>query len=119
MQESSTAPLKDKQCFNCGKALETHAAFCPHCGAPLPTDGSTFLIAFRIIGIIILSVLALLLGAAGACFMVVAASGGISADLWSGGLSAANAGFTGFLLIGFAALCIWGIFAIYKRSKKR
>lgn len=101
------------QCFNCGKELDAKATFCPHCGAPLPTQGSGITIALRIIGLIILVGFALLFGAAGACFMLVATAGGL------GGSPADGLGFGlfGLLLLGIAALFIWGAVALGKKKR--
>ncbi|HEY0076611.1 MAG TPA: zinc-ribbon domain-containing protein [Abditibacteriaceae bacterium] len=116
MQEptNNQAPLPGgKQCFNCGKELQNDVALCPHCGAPLPTQGSGFKIVLRLIGVMLLGGLALLLGASGACFMLFATikgfNGGVSDDL---GLA-----FIGLILFAFAGLCIWGIIALTKKRK--
>lgn len=110
---------QSKQCPNCGQSVATNAQRCAHCGAPLPTQGSVFLITMRVMGAIILGIIALVLGACGACFMLVSAGGGISPDLWSGGLSALNAKLTGVVLLIVAAICIWGAIIIGRINKKR
>ncbi len=104
-------PSGGKQCFNCGKDLQTNATFCPHCGAPLPTQGSGITIALRIIGLIILVGLALIFGAAGACFMLVASAGGLGASP----SDTVSLGLIGLVLLGVAALFIWGAVALKKK----
>ncbi len=116
-QETQPAP-DNKQCFNCGEDLGTHVTFCPHCGAPLPTQGSGVTIALRIIGIMILIGLALVLGAAGACCMVVAGIGGVSPDLGGNpNVTPLGYGLIGLALLSCTALCIWGAIAIRKWRK--
>jgi hypothetical protein len=96
-------PSGDKQCFNCGKDLRNSATFCPHCGAPLPTQGSgiaimlRFIMAFRIVGAIILIVLAFLFGITSAFSMI---AGGLYGGVFFNPY--------GLVLVGVAALCIWG-----------
>ena len=112
MNESPLPAPEGKQCFNCGKNLEKEATFCPHCGAPLPTQGSGVSIVLRIIGLIILVGLALIFGAAGACFMIVSTGGllgsGNSDELMFAGI--------GLVLLAVAALCVWGAVALKKKS---
>jgi hypothetical protein len=107
---TSTPSPSDKQCFNCGKDLQSSATFCPHCGAPLPTQGSGVKIVLRLLGVLVLSGLALLFGASGACFMLFATGGGVSNQA----SDALGMGMIGLVLLGFAALCAWGIIALLK-----
>lgn len=102
------------QCFNCGKELPAKATFCPHCGAPLPTQGSGISIALRIIGLIILAGFALLFGAAGACFMLFTGAGVLSGP-GSSTPEYLGFGLIGLVLLGCAALCIWGAVALVKK----
>lgn len=108
------SPSGDKQCFNCGKDLQNSAAFCPHCGAALPTQGSGFIIAARLIGALLLGGLALLFGAAGACFMFFAIIGGLYDLAPDAGL-----GMIGLVLLGLAALCVWSILALIKKREDK
>lgn len=104
-------PPAGKQCFNCGHTLVGGAAFCPHCGAPLPTQGSGFALVFRIIGCIILGGLTFILGAAGACFMLLGAG-----DIGGTGSESASFGLIGLALLGGAGACIWGLVVLLKKK---
>lgn len=109
----TSTPPENKQCFNCGKDLETHATFCPHCGAPLPTQGSTFLIVLRVMGAVILGIIASLFGTYGACFVLLGIAGGLNQTPSSG----LGFGLIGMFLLGLTALCIWGAIKLGKRRK--
>lgn len=111
--ESNPEPSpNDKQCFNCGKDLETHATFCPHCGAPLFKEDSPLLKLMRAIGASSLSGFALLFGSCGACFMLFSVQIASNADTL--GL---QFGLIGLFLLGLTLLCIWGVSELSKRKK--
>jgi hypothetical protein len=112
MNTSIPSP-SDKQCFNCGKDLQNDVALCPHCGAALPTQGSGFKIVLRLIAVLLLGGFALLFGASGACFMFFATTG----NFFDQASEALGFGIIGLVLLGFAALCIWGIVALTKKRK--
>jgi hypothetical protein len=71
------SPSGYKQCFNCGKDLETHVRFCPHCGVTLLVANTPVGVGrtWRIIGAILLFLMALTIiyfvGVAGACLLTL------------------------------------------------
>lgn len=103
IMKKPTKPSEDKQCFNCGHALEKDVAFCPCCGAPLPTYGSSAGIALHLISIFILGVLMLVLGIAGGCIMLYGIAGAPFLIL------------IGLPLLGAAVVCAWNMENIIKK----
>jgi hypothetical protein len=83
------------QCPHCGQAIENETGFCAHCGARLvpTTKGMT---AGRVLGAIALSVVALVSGAAGGCFLLFS-SIGIAGGGWE---------FSPFVVVGLLGLAI-------------
>jgi hypothetical protein len=69
MQPPIPSPT-EAHCPNCGQPLELRAAFCPRCGARLQ-QVSAGLGAWRVIQIIVLSLVALASGTLGGCFLIV------------------------------------------------
>lgn len=97
MLDSDTPP----QCFNCGQELPQKVTFCPHCGAPLPTQGSIFKMVGRLLLAIIFAFGALVCGSWGVCAvtMSVVGFGGNSGDVFFGG----------FILLIITYFCIIGL----------
>jgi hypothetical protein len=103
----------DKQCFNCGKDLQNSAAFCPHCGAALPTQGSCLLLVLRFFGVLGLCCMAVFFGAAGACFMLVSSG----PNDWFRPSHQLFLALTGLTSVVIAGLCIWAAVFLTKRGK--
>lgn len=78
MNEPPIPAPADKQCFNCGKSLETDALFCPHCGASLGLPHSDFKKAARHLSLASIGGSLMVIGAIGACFTVLAGGAWLS-----------------------------------------
>lgn len=97
-----------RTCSNCGAAIDEKVALCPHCGAPLSaSQGSGCLVVGAQI---FLGFLSLAFGLSGACFVLFSGVIGGGGGDW-------GAGFTGLLVLGFAALCLWGLLRLSKKRK--
>lgn len=102
--------LPHQQCPNCGHQVAYGVARCPNCGATLQSDSNNSGAGrtLRILGAIVMCLLALPLGAAGACFMLMfSTDGGISGS----GLGGAAFGFG---MVAVAGLLIWGAIRLAK-----
>lgn len=97
--------LQGQSCPNCGQSVAANAPRCPNCGATLRASSSPSV--WKILLACALGMVALGLGAMGACFMLFGTISLTSGDL--------TLGFTGLLLAGGAALCIWGAIRLLKR----
>lgn len=100
-------------CSNCGFALQEAVPLCPNCGARIthPRSGAS---GWSILGAVVLALLALPLGLAGACFAIFGAGGAGAADL---GLSGSSWGFLGIGvgLLAATAACVWGMFKLLRK----
>ncbi len=76
MNEAPLPSPDSKPCPNCGHAVDAAATLCPHCGAALAAASSGAGRAWSIISAIILGLIALTFGAAGACFLLFSFGGG-------------------------------------------
>lgn len=107
-------PPSPYSCSNCGFALQEAVPLCPNCGARIahPRGGASM---WSILGAVVLALLALPLGLAGACFAIfgVSTTGGGSTDLGFGsawGMIGIGAG-----LLAVAALFIWGMIKLLRK----
>lgn len=75
---SAAGPADSIQCPRCGSSVPAGTEFCPRCGARVKPAASFWEIAQRWVAGTIVGILALLFGAAGACFLILTGFGGVA-----------------------------------------
>ncbi|HEX8236148.1 MAG TPA: hypothetical protein VF600_09350 [Abditibacteriaceae bacterium] len=101
-------PPTPYSCPNCGLEMYEPVALCPRCGARIQTAKNPSWL--KMLGAILLLLLAMPIGASGACFLVFA---GLSV-VGDGGSGALMLGLIGLVLAGATWLCIKGVRNLWK-----
>lgn len=111
MQTPPIPPPTPYSCPNCGLPLDELVPLCPRCGARIQKPvGNPW---WRILLGVVLVLLALPLGASGACFMLFAPSASPGNEFFPS--TPFIFGAWGAGLLALTALCIWGARKMFKK----